>query len=92
MIGLAIGIVCGAIELFLLKCLMNAVQKGNALTTVLFLLLKLLVLACAFVPVVIFLRHDLLWCGIGISVSLVTGSLVYNLRSFRDQGSKKGGK
>ncbi len=89
MIGLAIGVLCGAIELFLLVRLIYAVQAGNAIKTVVYLLLKLLVLACAFVPTILFIRQDLLWCGVGFSVSLVIGSLVYNLRS---QGLRKGGK
>ncbi len=89
MIGLAIGILCGLLDLLLLYRLMSAVQKGEALKTIIYLFLKLLVIACAFVPTILFFRQDLLWCGVGISASLIVGALVFNIRS---QGLKKGGK
>lgn len=89
MIGLAIGVLCGLLDLLLLYRLMAAVQKGEALKTIIYLLLKLLVIACAFVPTILFFRQDLLWCGVGISASLIIGALVFNIRS---QEFKKGGK
>lgn len=89
MIGLAIGILCGLLDLLLLYRLMSAVQKGEALKTIIYLFLKLLVIACAFVPTILFFRQDLLWCGVGISASLITGAIIFNIRS---QGLRKGGK
>lgn len=89
MIGLAIGLVCGAGELFLLTRVTLAVQNGEPFKLVGYLFLKLVLLACAFTPVILFVRRDLLWCGVGISAALVLGAFALNLRR---QRPRKGGK
>ncbi|HWQ58444.1 MAG TPA: hypothetical protein VN540_05440 [Clostridia bacterium] len=87
MIGLAIGLVCGAGELFLLNLLARALQKGEPGKILGYVFLKLTLLACAFVPVILFVRKDLLWCGVGVSASLIFGAFYIN---WRNQRSGKG--
>ncbi len=81
MIGFAIGLVCGAIELFLLKRLTLALQNGKSLQTLGLVLLKILFYACALVPVALFFRRDLIWCGVGISSVLIIGAFILNILS-----------
>ena len=79
MIGFGIGLVCGTVELFLLKRLTLALQNGKSLQTLGLVLLKILFYACALVPVALFFRRDLIWCGVGISSVLVVGAFVINV-------------
>ena len=81
LIGFAIGLVCGAIELFLLKRLTLALQNGKSLQTLGLVLLKILFYACALVPVALFFRRDLIWCGVGISSVLIIGAFILNILS-----------
>ena len=89
MIGFVIGIVCGVAELYLLSRLTLAVQNSKAALILPLLLVKHLVLAAAFDPVILYFRNDLLWCGVGISASLVIGAVIIN---FVTQRSGKGDK
>lgn len=89
MIGFLIGLACGGGEIYLLTRLTLAVQKSESGKIVGYVFLKLLLLACAFVPVILFFRQDLLWCGVGISATLVLGAVIINWRS---QRSGKGDK
>lgn len=88
MLGLLIGAVCGSIELLLLNRTVKSVTEGKLLQTALYFLLKLFVLACAFVPVILFLRSELLWCGVGVTGALIVGSITM----FAVQTHSKGGK
>lgn len=81
MIGFGIGLVCGAFELFLLKRLTLALQDGKSLQTLGIVLLKVLFYALALVPVALFFRKDLIWCGVGISSVLVIGAFLLNILS-----------
>ena len=81
MIGFGIGLVCGAFELFLLKRLTLALQAGKSLQTLGIVLLKVLFYALALVPVALFFRGDLIWCGVGISSVLVIGAFILNILS-----------
>ena len=76
MIGFGIGLVCGAFELFLLKRLTLALQAGKSLQTLAIVLLKVLFYALALVPVALFLRNDLVWCGVGITSVLIIGAVI----------------
>jgi len=89
LIGFLIGLACGGGEIYLLTRLTLAVQKSESGKIVGYVFLKLLLLACAFVPVILFFRQDLLWCGVGISATLVLGAVIINWRS---QRSGKGDK
>ena len=89
LVGFIIGVVCGVFELYLLSRLTLAVQQGKAALMLPLLLVKLLLLAAAFVPVILYFRSDLLWCGVGISASLVIGAVIIN---FVNQRSGKGDK
>lgn len=89
MVGFLIGVVCGVFELYLLSRLTLAVQNGRTALILPLLLVKLLILAVAFVPVILYFRNDLLWCGVGISASLVIGAVIIN---FMNQRSGKGDK
>jgi len=84
LIGLLIGLVCGAGELFLLTRLMPALQNGKPLRTLGIVSLKVLLFACAIVPVVLFFRQDILWCGVGVSSVLIIGAFLYNILSRRN--------
>lgn len=83
MAGLLIGLVCGAGELFLLTRLTSALQKGESLKILGIVFLKLALFAAAIVPVALYLRSDLLWCGIGISSALIVGAFIVNIVSQR---------
>ena len=89
MSGFLIGVLCGVIELYLLRRLARAVSENKLGMIALFFSLKFIVLACAFIPVILFLRDDLLWCGIGIVCFLVGGSFVIFLKNTRLKGGNK---
>ncbi len=90
MLGFLLGAVCGAAELFLLNRLIGAVQRGESGKLLLLMLLKLLVLACAFVPVILLRRDELLWCGVGISAALVAGAIaMFCKHTWYGKGDKK---
>lgn len=84
LIGLGIGLVCGAGELFLLTRLTHVLQKGDSLKTLGIVILKILLYALALVPVALFFRQDLVWCGAGICSVLIIGALVLNILSRRN--------
>jgi len=79
--GLLIGLACGAGELYLLTRLTLAVQNGKPYRILGIVFLKLVLFACALVPVILFARSDILWCGVGISSLLVLGAIFINLRN-----------
>ena len=79
MIGFLIGLVCGAGELFLLTRVTKAVSAGRSLQTLALVFAKILLFAAALVPVALFFRRELLWCGIGISSVLVVGAVIVNV-------------
>ena len=81
MIGFCIGLVCGAGELYLLTRLTRVLQEGKSLQTLGIMILKVLLFALALVPVALFFRKDLIWCGVGISSVLVIGALILNILS-----------
>lgn len=85
-----IGGICGAFELQLLQLLVHSVQAGETGRVALISFGKLLLLACAFVPVILFLREDLLWCGIGISIALVLGAFLRFLIGGKKNKQEKG--
>ena len=47
-------------------------------------MLKILLFALALVPVALFFRGDLIWCGVGISSVLVIGAFILNILSRRN--------
>mgnify|MGYP001024831518 FL=1 len=79
MVGLLIGLVCGAGELFLLTRLTRALQKGESLKILGIVFCKLALFAAAIVPVALYFRSDLLWCGVGISSALIVGAFIVNI-------------
>ncbi len=85
LIGFLIGFSCGAGELLLLRRLAPAVQDGKIQRILGILFLKLALFACALVPVILFARADLVWCGVGIPAALVPGAFFLNWRSRRGQ-------
>ena len=89
MAGFFIGVLCGGAELFLLQKISLAVQEGATLKVGVIFLFKLIVLAAAFAPVVIFLRPQILWCGVGVSAALVAGAFISFI--VRGKRSKKSG-
>lgn len=76
MVGFLLGALCGALELYLLTKLIAAVQGGKSAYVGLIAMLKMLVLAAAFVPTILFFRNDLLWCAIGVTAVLVAGAFI----------------
>jgi hypothetical protein len=89
MIGLVIGIACGAAELFLLRRLIRFATGGNTPAVLGLLLCKMAVLALAFVPVILFFRAELLLCGIGIASALVGGSVIVYVVNVYVKGGNK---
>jgi len=79
LVGLLIGLVCGAGELFLLTRLTRALQKGESLKILGIVFCKLALFAAAIVPVALYFRSDLLWCGVGISSALIVGAFIVNI-------------
>jgi len=84
MIGFGIGIVCGAVELLLLKRLTLTLQLGKPLQTLGIILLKMLLYAGTLVSVALFFQKDLVWCGVGITSVLIIGAVVLNILSRRN--------
>lgn len=85
--ALLIALMGGSLELLLLYLLIRSVTNEKPWQIVLFFVLKLAVLAAAFVPVILFLRDDLLLFGIGLAGVLVIGSIAIFLirsRSFKE--------
>lgn len=77
MAGAIIGVICGAMELYLLARVVRSVSgSGDAGSVWLLVLAKVALLIAAFVAVILFFREDILYCGIGISGVLVIGSVV----------------
>ncbi len=79
MTGLLIGLVCGAGELFLLTHFTRLVLAGNSLKAAGVLFAKLLLLAAALIPVLLFFKQDLIWCGVGVSSVLIVGAFIMNV-------------
>lgn len=84
MTGFLIGLVCGAGELFLLTQVIKAVAAGHSLKTLALVFGKILLFAAALVPVALFFRRELVWCGVGISSVLVIGAVIINVRMRRN--------
>ena len=89
MVGLLIGLVCGAGELFLLVQVTRSIQSGDSLKTLGIGFAKVLLFAAALVPVALFYRRDLIWCGVGISSVLVIGAFVINVLMRRNGKGEK---
>lgn len=89
MLGFLIGAVCGILQLYLLTKVVGAVQAGKSGLMLLLLFLKLVVLGCAFAPVILFLRSELLWCAIGITVALVCGAGIIFYKRSLSKGDKE---
>ncbi len=87
MIGFLIGLACGAGELYLLVLLTRALQSGKAGKIVGLVFLKLALLLLAFAAVIVFVRSELLWCGVGVTSVLIVGAFILNWRMRR---TKKG--
>ena len=94
MLGAIIGILCGAMELYLLVRVVKAVSDTQkAGSAGLLLLAKLLVLVVGFAVAIVFFRSDILYFGIGVSAVLVIGSVVLfsrnNAELKRDEEQKR---
>jgi len=83
LIGFLIGLACGAGELYLLVLLARALQNAESGKILAYALLKLALLALAFVPVILFVRDELLWCGVGVTATLIVGAFVVNWKNRR---------
>lgn len=78
MVGLLIGLACGAGELLLLTRLTKLLLAGETLKSAAIILCKLALFAAAAVAVLLFFKQDLIWCGVGVSSVLVVGAFVIN--------------
>ena len=74
MIGLLLGFLCGAVELFLLIIFVKRVTRGERLPIWL-IVSKMVTLVFFFVPCALFFPNDLFWAATGASVVLVLGSI-----------------
>jgi hypothetical protein len=89
MTGFLIGLVCGAGELFLLTRLTKSLLAGHALKTLGFAFGKIALLAAALVSVTLWFRHDIVWCGVGISSVLIIGAFVINVLMRKNRKGEK---
>ena len=89
MVGLLIGLACGAGELFLLVQVTRSIQSGDSLKTLGIVFAKVLLFAAALVAVALFFQRDLIWCGVGISSVLVIGAFVINVLMRRNGKGEK---
>ena len=84
MIGLAVGLVAGVFQFWLLLKFTNHITSGNMSTSAVFLGLAQFLLPLAVLLCIGFLRRDeLLYAGIGIVVPLITGAVVTLVRRNR---------
>ena len=80
LIGLFIGLVCGATELYLLVLLTRALQQERPGRMAGLIALKFFVLALAFLATILIDKNDILWCGIGTTLVLVIGAFILSRR------------
>ena len=89
MIGFLLGLICGSVELLLLRRFVNEITKAVKAALVI-LLLKIVVLVSFIVLCAIYRPSDLLWAGCGIALPLVLGSLgEFGYRVYRDKTDLK---
>lgn len=90
MLGLAVGLLCGAVELLMLTRLVAGLRsRGGAYTAALFFV-KLGVMAAGIVFCVLVCRDDLLWFACGATGVLIIGSIVtFCKNAFSDAGEKE---
>ena len=82
MAGAIIGLLCGAMELYLLMRVVQAVSQSKPRVPVgVLVLAKVAVLVAAFAVTVLFFRSEILYCGVGITVVLIVGSVVLFARN-----------
>jgi hypothetical protein len=92
MLGLAVGLLCGALELFLLSRLTYALTHGGSVTQMaLLFFMKFLVLAGALALGVWLWRGQLVWMASGMAAVLILGAIALFVRSGR-KDRKGGGK
>ena len=76
MIGFILGLIGGALELYLLTRMVKSVTGGVTGKTALLLLLKFLTLAASFTAVILIKRTDLIWCAVSMTGVLIVGSVI----------------
>ncbi len=87
MLGLLLGVACGAAEFYLLRVLVLGISKGGVPIWV--LPAKLLVLAAFLVPCALLLKDQLMGCGIAAAATLIGFSLVwFVLLKARDRSAR----
>lgn len=92
MLGLAVGLLCGALELYLLSRLTYALtHEGSVTQMALLFFMKFLVLAGALALGVWLWRGELVWMASGMAAVLILGAIILFVRSGR-KDRKGGGK
>ncbi len=82
MAGAIIGLLCGAMELYLLMRVVQAVSQSKPRVPVgVLVLAKVVLLVATFAVVVLFFRSEILYCGVGITAVLIIGSVVLFVRN-----------
>lgn len=90
MLGLIIGLGCGALELFLLSRLTYALtHNGSAAQIGLLFFMKILLLAGVLALGVWLWRDQLVWTAVGITGILIVGAIVMFIRFGRKGGGGK---
>ena len=87
MIGLLLGAMCGAVELYLLNQLASRISKGGEIPYWI-IPLKMAALALFFVPVALFAKAQLAQAGIAAAVVLMGGAVVLFLFKKKGGGAK----
>ena len=82
MAGAIIGLLCGGLELYLLMRVVQAIAEPKPRVSVgVLVLAKVAVLVAAFAAAVLFFRSEILYCGVGITVVLIVGSVILFARN-----------
>ena len=92
MLGFLIGLVCGAAALHFMSRVTRAVVRGDYMAMLLPFFLNIISILAGLLPVAFLLPSELLYAGIGMSVSLVLGALsIFILRSRGAKGRDNSG-
>ena len=72
--GFLLGLICGSVELLLLRRFVNGITRAEK-TPIVILLLKIVVMGAFLMVCAIYMPDELLWAGSGIALVLLSGSI-----------------
>ena len=90
MLGFFIGLICGGLALYFMSRVTRALVRGSYIDILLPFFLNILSILMGLLPVAFLLPSELLYCGIGMSASLVLGAFgIFIIRSKESKGRDK---